>query len=297
MTAGPDPTQREAGIPAGRERGFGGHLDPDEPRFAGPPTAGTRPAPPWSTEATEATYASAPYERAPYQQAPYQQTPVGQGPPGAFPPPAAPAITPPPNGTPGLFPPADGQPGEFDMEPVVDYGNGVQLAVEPSDGLALSRIGCAVGAAGGLLAGIGSFLTWATLRLTANGTDSQGFTADPSSITYNGLSLLEGRIMLVLGLLSIALSAALLPRRAPRLLGPALAVTGGLGVVVMAFAAIGHPVELATLFRSYRQIDAVKVSLPNGAGAWLAVIGALLILAGGLLALMRRSEMQGEGRE
>jgi hypothetical protein len=210
---------------------------------------------------------------------PYQHAPAGffESPPGAFP------------------PPETGD--EAELEPVVDYGPGSALPIEESDGVALSRLGCAVAAAGGLLAGIGTFFTWATLRLTANGADSQGFTADSSTISYNGLSLLEGRIMLVLGVLSIGLSAALLPRRAPRLLGPALAVTGGLGVVVMAFAAIGHPVELATLFRSYRQIDAVKVSLPNGAGTWLAVIGALLVLAGGLLALMRRSGMQGEVRE
>ena len=266
MTAGPDPTQREAGIPAGRERGFGGRRDPDEPRFAGPPTAH-----------------------------PYQHAPAGffdPPPPGAFPPPPG-AFSPPP----GAFPPPPESGDASQLEPVVDYGPGTSLPVEQSDGVALSRLGCAVGAAGGLLAGIGTFFTWATLRLTANGADSQGFTADPSTITYNGLSLLEGRIMLVLGVLAIGLSAALLPRRAPRLLGPGLAVTGGLGVVVMAFAAIGHPVELATLFRSYHQVDAVKVSLPNGVGTWLAVIGTLLILAGGLLALMRRSDMQGEGRE
>jgi hypothetical protein len=159
-----------------------------------------------------------------------------------------------------------------------------------------------VAAVGGLLAVLGSFFTWATLRLTANGADSQGFTAQPSSITYNGLSLLEGRVILVLGILAIGLSAAAAPRRAHRLLPLAMAVTGGVAVVVMAFAAIGHPVELATLFRSYRQIDAVQVNLPNGAGTWLAVIGALLVLAGGLLALMRGSGAaaagrQGQGRE
>ena len=118
-----------------------------------------------------------------------------------------------------------------------------------------------------------------------------------STITYNGLSLLEGRIMLVVGLLVIALSGAALARRPHRLLGPALAACGGLGVVVMAFAAISHPVELATLFRSYSQIDAVKVSLPNGAGIWLAVVGALLILAGGLLVVLLGRERQGEEQE
>ena len=76
-----------------------------------------------------------------------------------------------------------------------------------------------------------------------------------------------------------------------------MASPGAIAVIVMAFAAIGHPVELATLFRSYRQIDAVKVNLPNGAGTWLAVIGALLVLAGGLLALMRGSGMTAAPRQ
>jgi hypothetical protein len=263
---------------------IGERRDPDEPRFAGPPTAEVRPVSPWPTEpawSTDPDWSTEPSPWATESSDAWNQ-------------PVAPSYeqAPPPQDG---WPPAP--PGASDLEPVVDYGPGVHLTVEPGDGLALSRLGSAIGAAGGILAGLGTFFTWATLRLTANGSDSQGFTADPSSITYNGLSLLEGRIMLVLAVVSIGLSAALLPRRAPRLLGPALAVTGGIGVVVMAFAAIGHPVELATLFRSYRQIDAVTVSLPNGTGTWLAIIGALLILAGGLLALMRRTEMQGEEQE
>ncbi len=246
--------------------------DPEEPRFAGPPAASMRTAPPlpaWSTE-SPVTWSSGPAT-------------------------AVPGVLPPP--------PSSPPPDASGLEPVVDYGPGAQLPVAPRDALALSRVGCAVAAAGGLLAVIGSFLTWATLRLTANGADSQGFSAQPSSITYNGLSLLEGRVILVLGILAIGLSAAAVPRRAHRLLPLGMAITGAIGVIVMAFAAIGHPVELATLFRSYRQIDAVKVNLPNGAGTWLAVIGALLVLAGGLLALMRGSGLaaapgqQGEERE
>jgi hypothetical protein len=265
--------------------------DPEEPRFAGPPTASMRtapPLPPWSTE-SPVTWSPGPDNGSPNaaQQAAPTSAPPDHPPAGAFPP----GPTAPPNGA-------------FDLEPVVDYGPGAALPVAPRDGLALSRAGSAVAAVGGLLAVIGSFLTWATLRLTANGADSQGFSAQPSSITYNGLSLLEGRVILVLGLLAIGLSAAAVPRRAHRLLPLAMAVTGGVAVIVMAFAAIGHPVDLATLFRSYRQIDAVKVNLPNGAGTWLAVIGALLVLAGGLLALMRGGEVaaapeqqQGEERE
>jgi hypothetical protein len=277
MTAGPDPKR----VSSARERGVGVRRDPDEPRFAGPPTAGTYPASPrapWASEDAPLTS--------------WEPT-ASPPPPPPYPPPSSPPPYPPP-----AFPPSPEaqQHGGFGLEPVVDYGPGVQLPVAPRDGLALSRIGSAVAVAGGLLAAIGSLLTWATLRLTASGADSQGFTTEPSSITYNGLSLIEGRIILVLGLLSMGLAVAAVPRNAHRLLAVGLAVTGGLAVIVMAFAAIGHPVELATLFRSYRQIDAVKVSLPNGVGTWLAVIGALLVLAGGLLVLMRGSELQREGR-
>jgi hypothetical protein len=272
MTTGPDPTRREQPLPAGRERGFAGRRDADEPRFAGPPGADRMPspAPPWSTESTPATQ--------------YPPPPPYPPPPSTFP------AQPPPAPLP--WPPA---PTGFD--PVVEYGAGVPFPAPVRNTAAMARIGAAIAATGGVLAGVGSLFTWATLRLTDSGTDSQGFSADPSTITYNGLSLLEGRIMLVLGLLVIAVSCAALARRPHRLLGPALAACGGLAVVVMAFAAIGHPVELATLFRSYSQIDAVKVSLPNGAGIWLAVVGALLILAGGLLVVLLGRERQGEGQE
>jgi Tryptophan-associated transmembrane protein (Trp_oprn_chp) len=278
MTAGPDPKR----VPPARERGFGGPRDPDEPRFAGPPTAGTHPAPlaPWAPQNTPVTWSAEPAVAPPARPAapPYQPPSY---PPATFPPPTFPAPVP---GAP--------QPDGFGLEPVVDYGPGVQLPVAPRDGLAISRLGSAIAAAGGLLAALGSLFTWATLRLTDEGGGSQGFT----SVSFNGLSLLEGRIILVLGIVSMGLAAAVVPRNAHRLLAVGLAITGGLGVIVMAFAAIGHPVELATLFRSYRQINSIKVSLPNGVGTWLAVIGALLVLAGGLLALMRGSERQGEGR-
>ncbi len=244
--------------------------DPDEPRFAGPPTSmrTAPPLPPWSTE-TPASWPPGYGEAAP---APVH---LPTSPPPPFPPPGVP-----PASAPGA------QPGASELEPVVDYGPEVQLPVADRDGLVLSRVGSAVAAAGGLLAGLGSLFTWVTLRLVATANDVQGFNAQPT-ITYNGLSLLEGRIILVLGILAIGLSAAAVPSTAHRLLPLALAVTGGVAVIVMAFAAIGHPVELATLFRSYRTIDAVQVNLPNGVGTWMAVIGALLILAGGLLALMR----------
>jgi hypothetical protein len=289
MTAGSEPNGSQAPLPVARERAFGGRRDPGEPRFAGPPTAGVRPAPPlppWSTEP------AAPPE-------PGAATAERIAAPTAITSPAVPAVpsgpswsTPPPPVHPPTSPPPSYPPSASDLEPVVDFGPGMHFEPEPRDGLLLSRIGCGVAVAGGLMAALGSLFTWATLRLTAAGSDASGFTTDPSSIKYNGLSLLEGRAILVLGIVAIALAGFALPLRAPRLLPFGLAVTGGLAVVVMAFAAIGHPVELATLFRSYRQIDAVKVSLPNGAGTWCSLIGALLVLAGGLLALMRGNTEQ-----
>jgi hypothetical protein len=270
MTTGPDPTRRESALPGGRERGFGDRRDPGEPRFAGPPTADS---------AAATTPAAFP-------------VPTGPAPPAVPAVPAAgvrPPYLPP---SPRPFPP----PPDGDLAPVVDYGPGAALPVAETDRIAMARLGAWIAATGGVLAVVGSFFTWATLRLTANGADSQGFTADPSTVTYNGLSLLEGRVMLVLGIVAVALGGISLSGRAERLVGPALAVTGVLALVVMVFTAVGHPVELATLLRSYRQIDAVKVSLPNGAGTWLAVAGAVLMLCGGLLTLMRSAQLQREGR-
>ncbi len=307
MSAGTGPKRREPHLPPA-ERAFAEPRDPDEPRFAGPPTASMQPAPPmpsWfagappTPEAAPSSWADSPgaaAQAAPAAPAPpepvpsYPPTfpPPPYPPPGAFPPAPAGAFPPAPA---GAFPP-----GASDLEPVVGYGPGVQPPDVARDGLLVSRVGSAVAIAGGFLAALGTLFTWATLRLVANGADAQGFTADSSRITYNGLSMLEGRVILVLGIVAIVLSALAVPRSAHRLLSLGMAITGALAVIVMAFAAIGHPVELATLFRSYGQIDAVKVSLPNGVGTWLAVIGSLLVLAGGLLALMRGSEAEGEGR-
>lgn len=166
------------------------------------------------------------------------------------------------------------------VAPSVTYGPGFAPA-EPAGSVAARRLGpVALVAGGGALMALATFFTWASLRFASSGTDSQTF-SDPPNIRYDGFSLLEGRVLLGLGLGSIVLSGLCLMRRGFTRL---LTTVGAVSVVTVAFAALGHPVELATLFRSYQQLDTVKVTLPAGVGMWLALAGAVLVLVGGLLA-------------
>jgi hypothetical protein len=138
---------------------------------------------------------------------------------------------------------------------------------------------------GAILAIVGSQLTWATLREATESFDSATGTDQNSSVAYDGMNLLEGRVTLVLGLAALIFSVLILLRRR---LGITLAVTGAAGLATALLAAAAHPVELSTLFRSYRDIGGLKVQLPNGPGVWLAIAGSALILGGGLLAYFGR---------
>jgi multidrug transporter EmrE-like cation transporter len=222
-----------------------------EPRFAG--QVEPKPAPPpWSTEA---------------------QVPTGYPP--APPPPLPPA---PPSAS--SLPPT----------PVVTYGPGPGFDPDEASGFTVPEWAAPVTATvGGILAVAGSLLTWVTLRFEAAGTDSETVTGSPPKITYRGLSLLEGRAFLVLGVVAAAISVVLAMRRMrDAVAGPVLAGIGALGLTIAAFSAIGNPTELSTLLRSSEGNGALKVSLPNGPGVWLAMGGAALILVGGLLSYLRR---------
>jgi hypothetical protein len=247
--------------------------EPDEPRFASPVPSG--------------------YVQPPVNPPP---SPGSAAPPGSAPPLPGSAAPLPGSAWPGggqqligYAPPV--QPGIVldrlgQSGPVVDYGPAPEQPPAPRSRLLVSWAPPVLAAAGGLLAGVASLLTWVTLRVSAGGADSVRLSDGSTSITYNGLSLLEGRVMLVLGVAALAFSVLLAARRQrARLLTAALAVTGALGTVVMLFAAIGHPVDLATLLRSNRQVDGVTVSLPGGVGLWLAIGGAVLIAVGGLLGM------------
>lgn len=65
---------------------------------------------------------------------------------------------------------------------------------------------------------------------------------------------------------------------------------GLLGLAMTAFSMIGHPSELAALFRTEGPGLIAKARLPNGAGVFIAMGGAALILVGGLLVYLRRQQ-------
>jgi hypothetical protein len=228
----------------------------DEPRFAGSAPAGyvaRAPGPsPWASESA---------------------APIGYAQPIAPQPPFSMPDTPPPVGPPPNV-----------SEPKVNYRTGeppaetTSIPVDVRGGIALL-----VAAAGGVLAVVSSQLTWATLELSGGGE----LPADSgSNIDYSGSSLIEGRLMLGVGVLAVVFSLLVLLRRPLEL---AVWVTGAAGLAITAFAAISHPVDLATLLRSNAEVGDVTVNTPNGSGVWLALAGAALILIGGLMAHFLRS--------
>lgn len=192
------------------------------------------------------------------------------------------------------MPPVNGQPADFtSSSPVVSYGPGYEPEVPRTYAVSV-LVPSALAVVGGLLTAAGSLLTWATLQLVAQSADTTINNDSVSKITYNGISLLEGRVALVFGIAAIALGiSGLLGLLGRKVLAICLCSLGAVAILVVGFAAVGHPVELSTLFRTYRQIDSVSVSLPDGVGVWLALGGAALILISGLLA---RVVNQAEGQ-
>ncbi len=142
-----------------------------------------------------------------------------------------------------------------------------------------------VGTVGALVAFIGSLLNWVVI---SGPTGSQDIGSSITQLHYNGLSLLEGRLMLVLAAVAVALCVLLALGRSPGAAGIALASSGVVGTAAMLFASIGHPVEVATLYHSITEVDEVHIGLGGDTGLWLALAGAVLILAAGVLATVMR---------
>jgi len=140
-------------------------------------------------------------------------------------------------------------------------------------------------AVGAILAIVGSQLKWVTLRQVDVTVDPSSGDQQPSNIRYDGMDLLEGRVILVLGVVALIFSVLILLRRRLEI---SLAVTGAAGLATALLAAAAHPVELSTLFDSYDGIGGIKVQLPNGPGVWLAIAGSVVIVGGGLLAYIWR---------
>ena len=138
---------------------------------------------------------------------------------------------------------------------------------------------------GGIVAIVASVLNWATLRLVSKTLSAAPDPQDSERITYGGLTSLEGRLTLVVGVAAVILSILMVLRR-PLPIG--LAAAGAAGLLAGLFAAVAHPVELSALSRVFGSADDVTVHIPNGPGVWLALVGSALILSGGLVAHMWR---------
>jgi hypothetical protein len=173
------------------------------------------------------------------------------------------------------------------LEPEVSYA-GAEPPADPEPRQLYLHVWLAPAAAGigGIIAIVASALNWAVLRLISKTLSATPNPQDSERITYNGLTLLEGRVTLVVGVVAVILSILMVLRR-PLPLG--LAVAGGAGLLAGLFAAIAHPVDLAGLSRVFGSADDVTVRIPNGPGVWLALVGSALILVGGLAALLFRS--------
>jgi hypothetical protein len=230
----------------------GSGSDEPEPRFAGSAPAGYHPQ---------------------------AYIPVMPGPmPSSAPPPAAP----PPFSPAGLTSPS---------WPEVSYSGAPPPQVEAKAPQLQAWFAPLLAMVGAILAIVGSQLTWATLQEASQSFDSATGQVQTSSVSYDGMTLLEGRVILVLGVVAVIFSVLIILRRR---LAITLAVTGAAGLATALLAAAAHPVELSTLFRSYRDIGGVKVQLPNGPGVWLAIAGSALILGGGLLAYFWRDRADGQ---
>jgi hypothetical protein len=205
--------------------------------------------------------------------------PAGYQPPVAYPPLPSSVPRPTPPAFPDPFPPA--------LEPEVSYLGTLEL--EPSiRRLHRERwLAPLLGAIGGIVAIVASMLNWATLRLFSKTLSATPDAQDSERISYGGLTSLEGRLTLVVGVVAVILSVLMLLRR-PLPLG--LAAAGGAGLLAGLFAAVAQPVDLSALSRIFGSANEVTVHIPNGPGVWLALVGSALILGGGLVAQVLRDQ-------
>ncbi|MGH9188240.1 MAG: hypothetical protein ACRD0U_20930 [Acidimicrobiales bacterium] len=134
-----------------------------------------------------------------------------------------------------------------------------------------------LGAAGGVLAVLGAFLTWIRVEI-------DGATA-PGSFT-TGLQGRDGRTIVAAGVVALIVAGLLaIGRRAPWL-PVALLVVGGVATVI-AIVTIAEASAKANRIEDTFGIPAGSVVSRPGLGLWLVLLAGGLMLAGGVLARRR----------
>ena len=162
--------------------------------------------------------------------------------------------------------------------PPASYGPAPSYAPPPPQSFESSKparprvtVGASLTLAGGVLAAIGSFLTWFTLE----GQSFTGFSKDANNDSK------DGPVFLVLGLALIGLAVALLVAR------KVLAVTI-VAVVLAALTVLFALADLGTVADADDKAKLLGLSFSSGPGLYLCLVGGLVALGGSIAALARR---------
>jgi hypothetical protein len=173
------------------------------------------------------------------------------------------------------------------------------------------------GIAGGVVIVIGSLLTWGTVALDVNGfigrlADALGIDPDQipvpagafgaASRSVSGIDTSDGKITLVAGIVVVVASLLLLSQVPRKLMAGLMILGGAVGAGVALYdisqkdelvtSALGAVKDLAGPQLQQLGLDAsildtvFKVSL--GVGLWICMIGGVIAIVAGLMALMSR---------
>jgi hypothetical protein len=133
-----------------------------------------------------------------------------------------------------------------------------------------SRYGLVVSALGAIVLGISVFLPWYGVSLTATGLAGQHVAALSAHQALHELNVIL-LVLVGLGLLDALLALARPVAAAPAGAGASVVVLGALAAVLVLYRMIERPTPAGPL-----------LSLSLREGAWLALLGALTMVMGGL---------------
>lgn len=172
----------------------------------------------------------------------------------------------------------------------------------------LARVGAVGAIVGSLLAILGAFLNWLTATLnipilaqgdisvTANGVGGVGVTLPNDSSTLrqfadgvtSGGGITTGWIVIVLAVVVLVLAVLTLLGKLP-LPGAIAAIVGGLIILGLAI----YKISQISTFLDTDELKSSGVTLTAtykpGIGLWVTLVAGILVLASGVLALLRRS--------